>query len=125
MHNSTIKFSQAKAIRSCFFLLILFAINGCANKQEPSFIGHWQLESIRYEDGTDRPLGGENSVIIDDKSVTESIQNLGKRRYPYAAQDKTLTLQSGGENITWEITELTAERMLVLTPLGHYHLQKQ
>ena len=53
------------------------------------------MDAIIFEDGTQRPLGGDNSIIFEQSFITEKIEGFGNRRYSYKKTKRSIDLVLG------------------------------
>lgn len=96
---------------------------GCIS-DESSILGRWHMVSIDYGDGSEKILGGENSVVFEEKHIVEQIEGFGNRRYTYVKKNSQLILKSGGEDVIWTLVGQSQDSLKIDTPIGIYNLSR-
>lgn len=114
--------------RSCiFFIYLLLGLTACitvSGHSESNIYDTWTLEKIIYDDKSVKVLEKGNFVQIHKDYILEIITGYGNRHYPYIRKNKILSLASGSEIITWEITQYNNQELQVKTPIGLYLLKR-
>ncbi len=109
------------------FICFLLSLTGCVSAPSQSKLNiydTWTLEKIIYDDTSVKTVEKGNFVQIHEDYILEIIKDYGKRRYPYTRKNKILSLESGNEIITWEITLYDNQKLQVKTPIGLYVLRR-
>ena len=109
-----------------FLMYVLVSLTACvsvADENKPNIYNTWVLEKIIYDDGSAKVLTEGNFVQIHEDYLVEMFKEYGNRRYAYVRNNKTISLDSGGEKVVWEIVLHNNQELQIKTPIGLYILK--